>query len=86
MVSYGRDSEEFYINIFMSQKYLLPKARNVSTGQTVKVQDLTGARLTLQQRLLAEQQAAQLAKNMEARTSDPWIGFVEEYTPSQRRN
>lgn len=69
----------------MSERYLLPKARNINTGQTVKQQDLTGARFTLQQRSLAEQQATQLAKNMEARTSEPWIGFVEEYTPSQRR-
>lgn len=66
-------------------RFLLAKARNLTTGQTVKNQDLTGARFTLRQRALAENSAEQLAEKMSARTGDPWVGFVEEYTPSVRR-
>jgi hypothetical protein len=66
-------------------QYLLAKARNTITGQTVKNQDLTGARFTLQQRVLAEASARQLADKMTARTGDLWKGFVEAYTPTERR-
>lgn len=70
----------------MTQKFLLPKARNLTTGTTVKTQDLTGMRFTLQQRSLAESYARQLADKMSARTGDSWVGFLEEYVPSQRRS
>ena len=70
----------------MTQRYLLPKARNLTTHQTVKTQDLTGTRFTLQQRGLAEAYARQLADKMAARTGDSWVGFVEEYTPTVRRS
>lgn len=66
-------------------QYLLPKARNLVTGQTVKTQDLTGNRFTLQQRQLAESAAEQLADKMSSRTDEPWVGFVEVYTPTHRR-
>jgi len=65
--------------------YLLPKARNTVTGQTVKTQDLTGARFTLQQRALAEDAAQQLARKMSSRTGEMWYGFVEEYVPTVRQ-
>jgi nicotinamide mononucleotide adenylyltransferase len=65
-------------------QYLLAKARNTVTGQTVKNQDLTGARFTLLQRVLAEDSARLLAEKMTARTSDVWVGFVESYTPTER--
>ena len=68
----------------MTAKFLLPKARNTVTGQTVKNQDLTGGRFTLQQRVLAEDSARQLADKMSARTGDLWQGFVEAYTPTER--
>jgi hypothetical protein len=68
----------------MTAKFLLPKARNTVTGQTVKTQDLTGGRFTLQQRVLAEDSARQLADKMSARTGDLWQGFVESYTPTER--
>jgi len=68
----------------MSDLFLVCKARNLVTGQTVKNQDLTGARFTLNQRHLAEDVARQLADRMTARTNTPWVGFVEPYTPSQR--
>jgi hypothetical protein len=71
------------INTSMNQ-YLLAKARNTVTGQTVKNQDLTGARFTLQQRVLAEDSARILAEKMTARTGDVWLGFVESYTPTVR--
>lgn len=69
----------------MAKRYLLPKARCESTGETVKTQDLTGARFTLAQRALAEEVSQQLADKMTARTCRTWVGFVEEYTPSVRR-
>ena len=60
-------------------------ARNMITGQTVKTQDLTGARFTQNQRKLAEEMSQQLADKMSARTGDQWQGFVQLYTPTQRR-
>ena len=66
-------------------QYLVTKARNIVTGQTVKNQDLTGARLELRQRVLAEDLADQLAAKMSRSTGDTWQGFVEAYTPSERR-
>jgi hypothetical protein len=69
----------------MEQQFLLVKARNTVTGQTVKNQDLTGARFTLNQRSLAEDSAQQLADKMSARTGDLWVGFCEAYTPTVRR-
>jgi len=66
-------------------QYLVTKARNLVTGQTVKTQDLTGGRLELRQRVLAEQLADQLAAKMTRNTGDVWQGFVEVYTPSVRR-
>ena len=65
-------------------QYLMVKARNLVTGQTVKNQDLTGARLELRQRTLAEELAHQLADKMSRNTGQTWTGFVEEYTPSVR--
>jgi hypothetical protein len=66
--------------------YLLPMARNTVTGQTVKTQDLTGARFELSQRAMAEDMARQLAEKMTNRTREPWQGFVQTYTPSQRKS
>jgi hypothetical protein len=68
----------------MEHKYLLVKARNTRTGQTVKNQDLTGTRFSLSQRTLAEDLARQLADKMTARTGDAWVGFCEAYTPTTR--
>ena len=73
------------INTCMSDQYLLPMARNTVTGQTVKMQDLTGNRFTNRQRFMAEDMANQLAAKMTARTGDQWQGFVTEYTPTYRR-
>lgn len=65
--------------------YLLPKARNLTTGQTVKTQDLTGGRFTSKQRALAQSAADQLAEKMYNRTGDMWTGYLVEYTPTYRR-
>lgn len=64
----------------MAQQYLMPKARNQLTGETVMEKDLTGARLELRQRVLAEMQARMLAEKMTRKTADPWRGFVDVYT------
>jgi len=69
----------------MTAQYLLAKARNTVTGQTVKTQDLTGQRFALSQRTMAEDSADQLASKMTAKTGDVWVGFVEQYTPTQRQ-
>jgi hypothetical protein len=67
------------------QKYLVPMAKNLVTGQKVKTQDLTGARLTLDQRFLAEDLANHLAEKMTSRTREPWQGFVTTYVATTRR-
>ena len=67
-------------------QYLLPMARNLVTGQTVKTQDLTGNRFELRQRALAEDSARQLAERMSSRTNQQWQGFVQIYTPSVRKS
>ena len=64
----------------MAQQYLVTKARNMITGQTVMDVDLTGARLELRQRVLAEALADQLAAKMTRSTGAVWRGFVEVYT------
>ena len=66
-------------------QYLVTKARNIITGQTVMEQDLTGARFELRQRVLAEDQADQLAAKMTRNTGETWQGFVEVYTPATRK-
>lgn len=67
-------------------QFLLSKARNTVTGQTVKQQDLTGARFTLAQRGMCQEVADRLAADMTARTGDQWVGLCEAYTPTQRKS
>lgn len=69
----------------MSQTFLAVKARSTVTNMTVKAQDLTGNRWTTAQRAMAQEAADQLAEKMSGRTGEPWVGFVEEYTPVARR-
>ncbi len=64
----------------MAQQYLAVKARNLVTGQTVINKDLSGARLELRQRKLAETQAQQLAERMSRNTGETWRALVEVYT------
>lgn len=70
----------------MTTTYLLATARCEETGQTVKQQDLTGARYNTNQRSFAEQAADRLAENMTARTGTYWAPRVIRYTPSERRS
>lgn len=65
----------------MTKQYLLPMARSVTTGRTIKTQDLTGARFELHQRVLAQDLADQVAERMTQRTGETWVGFLETYTP-----
>jgi len=69
----------------MSQTYLLPKAYCQETGQTVKTQDLTGGRYSLNQRQFAEEHAGRLAESMTQKTRREWLPLVVEYTPTYRR-
>lgn len=71
------------INTHMTQ-YLLIKAKCVETGQTMKIQDLDGTRMRLDQRWIAEERAAQFAQKQSERTRQTWLPVVEVYTPSQR--
>lgn len=65
----------------MTKQYLLPMARSLTTGRTIKTQDLTGARFELHQRVLAQDLADQVAERMTQRTGETWVGFLETYTP-----
>ena len=67
-------------------KYLMPKARNLRTGQTVKQQDLTGRRYMPHESKLAQQEAKDLAQSMTNRSQDTWRGFVDAYTASPVKN
>lgn len=65
-------------------QYLLIKARCVETGQTIKAQDLTGARIRLNQKNIAEDLAQQFADRQSQRTRLTWVPIVEKYTPTER--
>jgi len=65
----------------MSRKYLIAKAQNTVTKQTVMHRNLSDAKFDLTQRKLAEDFANQYAAKITARTGDTWVGYVEEYTP-----
>ena len=67
-------------------QYLMPKARNLRTGQTVKQQDLAGRRYMPHQSKLAQQEADDLALSMTNRSQDTWRGFVDVYTASSVKN
>ncbi len=64
-----------------SMKYLIPKARNTVTHETVMQRDLANGRFRLDQRRFAQVSAELLAAKMSRRTGVAWQGFVEEYTP-----
>lgn len=69
-----------------TRKYLMPMARNKTTGQTVKIQDMDGLRYTSEQRFLCQERAERLAENMTQRTGDSWLPLIKEYVPSSRKN
>ena len=67
-------------------QYLMPKARNLRTGQTVKQQDLAGRRFMPHESKLAQQEAEDLARSMSRRSQDTWRGFVDAYTATPVKN
>jgi hypothetical protein len=69
-----------------TRKYLMPMAKNSTTGQTVKVQDMDGLKYTSDQQLFCQQRAEQLAENMTQRTGDSWLPIIKEYIPSTRKS
>ena len=62
------------------QQYIMPMARNTRTGQTVKSQDLTGARYIPSQRKVCQMLAERLADQMTQRGPDTWCAVVQSYT------
>jgi hypothetical protein len=50
------------------------------TGETVMSKDLSGQRLELRQRTVAELESRLLAEQMTRRKGEPWQGFVEVFT------
>jgi hypothetical protein len=60
--------------------YILPMARNTRTGETVKLQDLSGSRLQPHQRREAKLLADRLAEQMTQRGTDLWTAVVQPYT------
>jgi len=67
-------------------QYLMPKARNLRTGQTVKQQDLAGRRYMPHESKIAQQTADDLALAMNKRGQDIWRGFVDVYTATPVKN
>ena len=67
-------------------QYLMPKARNLRTGQTVKQQDLAGRRYMPHESKLAQQEAEDLAQAMNKRSQDTWRGFVDVYAATPVKN
>jgi hypothetical protein len=65
------------------QKYLIAKAQNTVTKQTVMHRNMSEAKFGLKQRKLAQDFATQYAAKMTERTGEPWTGYVEEYTPGK---
>jgi hypothetical protein len=67
-------------------QYLMPKARNLRTGQTVKQQDLAGRRYMPHESKIAQQTADDLALAINKRGQDIWRGFVDVYTATPVKN
>jgi len=55
-------------------------ARNLRTGETVKSQDLTGARYIPSQRSMCQILAERLADQMTQRGPDTWAAVIKPYT------
>ncbi len=79
LASSGSDCKTFRINICMMQ-YILPMARNLRTGQTVKTQDLSGRRLRTDQTRVRLMMADRLAEQMTQRGVDQWEPVVKTFT------
>lgn len=62
------------------QQYIMPMARNIRTGETVKSQDLSGRRYIPSQRKECQLLAERLADQMTQRGQDTWAAVVQPYT------
>jgi hypothetical protein len=62
------------------QQYIMPMARNLRTGETVKSQDLSGARYIPSQRKDCQMLAERLADQMNQRGQDTWAAVIKPYT------
>ena len=67
------------INIVM-QQYIMPMARNLRTSETVKSQDLSGARYIPSQRKEYQLLAERLANQMTLRGPDTWQPVIQPYS------
>lgn len=66
-------------------KYLMPKARNLVTGQLLASTHIEAMYIPLDQPEAADRLAELWARELEGTTSQSWIGLVEVYvtkTPS----
>jgi len=62
------------------QQYIIPMARNIRTGQTVKSQDLSGTRYIPSQRRECQLLAERLANQMTQRGPDTWQPVIQPYS------
>lgn len=69
------------LNTQMQTQYLMAKARNTVTGETVMHRNMGTAHFRMDQRRLAEDFARQYAAKLSLRTQQQWLGYVEPYTP-----
>lgn len=70
----------------VDQVYLMPKIRNLETGQNVVIRDLRGRRWGLREAAQAQEFANSKAAEFTSRTGQAWEGFLERYTPTYRRD
>jgi hypothetical protein len=62
------------------QQYIMPMARNLRTGETVKSHDLSGTRYIPSQRRDCKLLAERLADQMTQRGQDTWTAVIQPYT------
>jgi hypothetical protein len=62
------------------QQYIMPMARNLRTGETVKSQDLSGIRYIPSQRRECQLLAQRLADQMTLRGQDTWTAVIQSYS------
>ena len=62
------------------QQYIIPMARNLRTGQTVKSQDLSGTRFIPSQRKECQLLSERLADQMTQRGPDTWQPVIQPYS------
>ena len=61
-------------------QYIIPKARDLTTGQTVVEHDLAGIRFQPHQQQECQRLADRLAEKLELKTGRSWRGYCESYS------